>query len=258
MSRSGRRIGLEEARSQGYYLAAGRLCVPALARAGASGLRPPDRDRSPLPAPVPVRPGIPVDSRAIATRRPRVPRGRRPRRLWRGSDRGRAEVPGAGRWLRRAIAAAMALIVIAEYASFPLSVAPVEVGARVPPVYRWLAEQEADAIVVELPADDDLLNSRYAYFSTYHWRRMVNGNSSFMPEPYRDIVRRLDDFPSRMPSISSRVSTSAWSCCTATSSRQNDSDAYKTAWSGNPNLEHLGSFGNDHVCRVKANTRAPG
>ncbi len=165
---------------------------------------------------------------------------------------------GAGRWLRRAIAAAMALIVIAEYASFPLSVVPIEVGPRIPPVYRWLAEQEPDAIVVELPADDDLLNSRYAYFSTYHWRRLVNGNSSFIPEPYVDIVRRLDDFPSRdavdlLNSLKVRLVVLHGDFFSAERFRR-----MQARLAGNPELVHVGSFGDDHVYRVTADPRTPG
>ncbi len=164
---------------------------------------------------------------------------------------------GAGRWLRRAIAAAMALIVIAEYASFPLSVVPIGVGPRIPPVYRWLAEQEPDAIVVELPADDDLLNSRYAYFSTYHWHRMVNGNSSFMPEPYRDIVRGLDGFPSRdavdlLKSLNVRLVVLHGDFYSAERLRR-----IQDRLTNNPDLLPVGRFGNDQVYRVGADRGVP-
>ena len=63
----------------------------------------------------------------------------------------------------------------------PLGTVPVEAGSAVPPVYRWLADEPADTTVLELPADRIDDSFRYMYFSTYHWLRIVNGTSGFIP-----------------------------------------------------------------------------
>jgi hypothetical protein len=37
--------------------------------------------------------------------------------------------------------------------------------------------------------------ARYLYFSTFHWHRLINGNSGFFPEDYRALVEQLRAFP---------------------------------------------------------------
>ena len=49
---------------------------------------------------------------------------------------------GANRRSRTALTAMIVLMVMAEYASFPVRLQPIEVGSRVPEVYRWLATPE--------------------------------------------------------------------------------------------------------------------
>ena len=34
------------------------------------------------------------------------------------------------------------------------------------------------------------------YFSTWHWNRLVNGNSGFAPPSYDELIERERDFPS--------------------------------------------------------------
>ena len=40
-----------------------------------------------------------------------------------------------------------------------------------------------------------LADTRYLYFSTFHWHKMVNGNSGFSPPSYRELLKRERDFP---------------------------------------------------------------
>jgi hypothetical protein len=79
----------------------------------------------------------------------------------------------------------------------PQTFVTVPVGAQVPPVYRWLAQQPADAVVAEIPAlgPDGFASFEYMYLSTFHWRRLVNGTSGFEPAAARVIARELDRFP---------------------------------------------------------------
>jgi hypothetical protein len=63
------------------------------------------------------------------------------------------------------------------------NVVEVASGARVPPVYGWLAAHGDARPMVELP---NLLpvNAVYAYFSTYHWLPIFNGGYSYPPPGY--------------------------------------------------------------------------
>jgi hypothetical protein len=57
-------------------------------------------------------------------------------------------------------------------------------GPTAPPVYRYLASLPESTIIAELPFTDLWYNTRYLYFSTFHWRRTVNGFTSFYPASY--------------------------------------------------------------------------
>ncbi|MBE3035375.1 MAG: hypothetical protein IMZ74_19545, partial [Actinobacteria bacterium] len=39
-------------------------------------------------------------------------------------------------------------------------------------------------------------DSRYMYFSLWHWNKLVNGNSGFFPPSYDELLERQRDFPS--------------------------------------------------------------
>ena len=78
----------------------------------------------------------------------------------------------------------------------PLPLASIPTGSEVPQVYRWLADRPGAGVVVELPFGwwED---TGYMYFSTYHWRTLVNGWSGFIPPTYLQTVMALQGTPSR-------------------------------------------------------------
>lgn len=72
----------------------------------------------------------------------------------------------------------------------------VETGNAVPPVYRWLVEQKEDLVILELPMSYNLkLNGKYVYFSTYHWKKLVNGNSAYFPPTFTILEEKLQKIP---------------------------------------------------------------
>ncbi len=100
------------------------------------------------------------------------------------------------RWLRIVFSGMIALMVMSEYASFPIKIEPIEAGTRVPEVYRWLAQQDKGGAVIEFPFVPDWLNNaRYEYFSAYHRLRIVNGYSGFAPMPYMVMMTILAQLP---------------------------------------------------------------
>ena len=67
-------------------------------------------------------------------------------------------------------------------------------GNEVPQVYRYLAALPDDVVVAEFPFGSDQYELRYLYYSTFHWRKLVNGYSGGFPPAYmtlRGALRNL-------------------------------------------------------------------
>ena len=73
--------------------------------------------------------------------------------------------------------------------SRPAAGAPVERGT--PGIYRFVASLPGDAVVAELPFGRPEDEARYVFFSTLHWRRLVNGYSGGFPRSYQARQRVL-------------------------------------------------------------------
>jgi hypothetical protein len=94
-----------------------------------------------------------------------------------------------------------------------VKVAFIERRDRLPPVYRWLAQQPP-TVIVELPLafrvgppppvepiDPSQVWPthnifRYQYFSTYHWHESIDGYSSFVPPRHGEVDLEMAYFPS--------------------------------------------------------------
>jgi hypothetical protein len=65
-------------------------------------------------------------------------------------------------------------------------------GADVPPVYRFLRSLPPKSVVIEFPFGEIPSELRYMYYSTEHWRPLVNGFSGSLPGSYlrRYVLRR--------------------------------------------------------------------
>jgi hypothetical protein len=100
--------------------------------------------------------------------------------------------------------AAMAALLLIDLAFAPMAVnatwaadagiAPpdrVEPAARAPAVYRQLAAMPDAQVVAEFPFGDPAWELRYVYYSTVHWKRLVNGYSGGFPQRYKVRVARL-------------------------------------------------------------------
>lgn len=69
--------------------------------------------------------------------------------------------------------------------------ARIEPAASAPAVYRALAALPDPHVVTELPFGDPAWELRYVYYSTVHWKRLVNGYSGAFPQSYTARVARL-------------------------------------------------------------------
>ncbi|MBI4888323.1 MAG: hypothetical protein HY824_14610 [Acidobacteria bacterium] len=73
--------------------------------------------------------------------------------------------------------------------------------SRAPAVYHELARQPANTVVIELPLGPPDFDLRAMYYSTVHWRPVVNGYSGFYPPHYSRLMTALSEVP-RHPGLS--------------------------------------------------------
>jgi hypothetical protein len=72
--------------------------------------------------------------------------------------------------------------------------------ARAPNVYKEFAIQPAGSVLAELPLGEPDFDLRSIYYSTAHWRPVVNGYSGFYPPHYGRLALAVSDVP-RFPAV---------------------------------------------------------
>ena len=72
---------------------------------------------------------------------------------------------------------------------------------RAPAVYKAVAQVPTDAVLAELPIGQPDFDLRAMFYSTAHWRRLLNGYSGFFPPQYRRVSFALSQIP-RHPRVS--------------------------------------------------------
>jgi hypothetical protein len=98
------------------------------------------------------------------------------------------------RLMRGTLLGLLALVGVVEYWSVPLSGPELPAGGTPPEVYTWLRHTAADTVVLELPQHGHA-NFAYEYYSTYHWRRLVNGATGYTPPAHREMRNWFKTFP---------------------------------------------------------------
>jgi len=101
------------------------------------------------------------------------------------------------RWVRRwprasglLTAVAIGLVIVDAWPTIEFK----RVWRQPPAIYAELPHAPQPAVLAEFPAGpfDDF---PYIYFSTFHWLRLVNGNSGFFPPSYAAFIRETRTFP---------------------------------------------------------------
>jgi hypothetical protein len=102
------------------------------------------------------------------------------------------------RWPRQRaplVAAMVALVIVEAIPNMPLEPVP-----RQPPAIYAALAGAPEAVLAEFPMpvkDFDLtFETHFMYFSTFHWHKLVNGDSGFFPPSYYELLEREQDFPS--------------------------------------------------------------
>lgn len=94
------------------------------------------------------------------------------------------------------IAVIIMLFILVENLYIPVAFETTPVGQEIPDVYKWLGNDTNKFAIVEIPIGNLWYDSRYSYFSTYHWKSLVNGYSGFSPDYYPEISSIIQTFPS--------------------------------------------------------------
>ncbi|MGB9776082.1 MAG: hypothetical protein ACPLYD_14280, partial [Anaerolineae bacterium] len=99
------------------------------------------------------------------------------------------------RW-KQGIGVLFATAVLVENLEIPLPYVRVPLADNLPPVYKWLAQQDGEP-VLELPIlmDVGATESPRLYYSTFHWKRLVNGYGGFFPPAYAYFLFFDREFP---------------------------------------------------------------
>ena len=66
-----------------------------------------------------------------------------------------------------------------------------------PAVYGFIAQLPPSAVVIELPLGEPAFDVRYMWYSTLHWKRLVNGYSGGAPLHYEFLREALKDVATR-------------------------------------------------------------
>ena len=103
-------------------------------------------------------------------------------------------------WAGPALTLTLAAAVLADLWTGAIPLEPVDRGAEASAAARWLATQPAGP-VMEFPAESVFADPAAAsvrrhygetmFWSTLHWKPLVNGNSGFIPRAYSDYIERF-------------------------------------------------------------------
>jgi hypothetical protein len=107
---------------------------------------------------------------------------------------GAALLERLGRRARWILLALLGVALPLEHQSTPLPAWTVSTGARVPSVYRWLAEKGNSGAILEFPPYPvriKRLEATWMHFSTVHWHPLVNGFGANYPAFYDLVIDEL-------------------------------------------------------------------
>jgi len=123
------------------------------------------------------------------------------------------------------------------------------VGDAAPPVYRYVAnETPASAVLIELPFGEVAFDVRYMYYSTLHWRPLVNGYSGGAPDDYGFLVERIKDALSDPePAWQAIAGSRATHAIVHEASYAGGRGALVSRWLVSRGAKEVAAFGDDHV-----------
>jgi hypothetical protein len=102
------------------------------------------------------------------------------------------------RWPRARPLLMAVMLALISYEALP-SMELVRPWLAPPPIYQAF-EGKPPSVLAEFPMPqprtDSMSEFSYLYFSTFHWQKLVNGQSGWLPPTYLDLLEEEKDFPS--------------------------------------------------------------
>jgi hypothetical protein len=124
----------------------------------------------------------------------------------------------------------------------------VETGGAVPPVYRFIAQLPDDSVIIELPLGEPAFDIRYMFYSTAHWKRLVNGYSGGAPLAYEFLTEALKDVGTRPERAwEAIVASSASHAVVHEGSYLGERGRHFSDWLREHGATEVASFGTDRV-----------
>lgn len=137
----------------------------------------------------------------------------------------------------------------AGLAPLPASVA---MGSAAPEVYRFIAELPSSAVLMELPLGEPAFDVRYMFYSTLHWKPLVNGYSGGAPQPYEMLTESLKDLATRPDRAWRAIADStATHAIVHEAFYRNDGGRRLSAWLRTRGAREIAAFGQDHVFALR-------
>ncbi len=142
----------------------------------------------------------------------------------------------------------------AEYTQSGLAPLPDHLPARaeMPPVYRFVATLPPSSALIELPFGEVAFEIRYMYFSTLHWRPLVNGYSGGAPDLYGLWAEQLRDL-SRQPGQAWQavIDSHATHLIVHEGSYLGEAGPRTSAWAVAHGAREVAAFGSDRIFEVR-------
>ena len=133
----------------------------------------------------------------------------------------------------------------AGLAPLPASMA---LGSDTPEVYGFIAQLPATAVIMELPLGEPTFDVRYMFYSTRHWKPLVNGYSGGAPPQYEMLTESLKDLDARPDRAWQAITNStATHAIVHEASYLNGRGRTLSAWLRARGARELATFGTDHV-----------
>jgi len=103
-------------------------------------------------------------------------------------------------WAKTALPLILGALLLTDFLSVPIPLARMDASGRVPAVYAAVKELPEGAALIELPipprGQAKSREALYLYYSAYHWKKLVNGYSGYIPPGYTIIGEAMQSFPS--------------------------------------------------------------
>ena len=123
-------------------------------------------------------------------------------------------------------------------------------AADIPAVYHFVRQLPASSALIELPFGEVAFETRYMFYSTFHWRRLVNGYSGGGPVEYGLQVERLKEIlPDPEPAWQAVLGSHATHILVHEASYAGESGRLISAWALAHGAREIGTFDTDRLLR---------